>query len=298
LSEAAADAGTPRGEAVRRLAERLRAAGVADGAREAALLVRRAAGVSASDLICAPEAPLGPAAARVEAFARRRAAGEPLARIEGRRGFWGREFSITPDVLDPRADTETLVEAALAAMRPRRDEALSVLDFGVGSGAILAALLGEWPNATGLGIDASPAAAAVAEANLAALGLGRRARVRVGNWGEGLEAGFDVIVSNPPYIRTGDIAGLARDVRDHDPRLALDGGADGLDAYRALAPQIERLLAPEGRFFLEIGAGQGDDVAAICARAGLALSERRRDLGGIERVLCGAKSGLRAPSAR
>jgi release factor glutamine methyltransferase len=276
------------------VAARLAAAGVEDGAREATWLLRRAADLSASALIAAPEAPLGAAAERVEAFARRREAGEPLARIEGRRAFWRQEFIVTPDVLDPRADTETLVEAALEAFRPRRAEALRVLDFGVGSGAILAALLGEWANASGLGIDASPAAAAVAQSNFAALGLAQRVRVRVGRWGEGVAGGYDAIVSNPPYIRSDEIAGLDRAVREHDPRLALDGGADGLDAYRALAPEIARLLAPEGRFFVEIGAGQGDDVAAILAGAGLAVTARRRDLGGVERVIGGS---LRAEGA-
>ena len=236
----------------------------------------------------APDAPLGASAERVEAFARRREAGEPLSRIEGRRAFWRYEFAITPDVLDPRADTETLVSAALEAFADRRGEALRVLDFGVGSGAILAALLGEWPNASGLGVDASAAAAAVARGNLDAMGLGERAQVRVGRWGEGIAGGFDVIVSNPPYIPSGDIAGLDREVREHDPLLALDGGPDGLDAYRALGPEFARLLAPAGRFFLEIGAGQGDEVAALLAGAGLAVTQRRRDLGGIERVLGGS----------
>ncbi len=283
------DAETPRGVALQRLAARLRAAGVENSAREAALLLRSAASLSASDLVAAPEAPIGPAAGQLEAFARRREAGEPLARIEGRRAFWRHEFAITPDVLDPRADTETLVEAALEAMRSRGGDPLTVLDFGVGSGAILGALLSEWPRATGVGVDVSAAAAAVAEANLVALGLGARARVVVGNWGDGLAGTFDLIVSNPPYIRAGDIAGLARDVREHDPHLALDGGEDGLAAYRALAPAFCRLLKPEGRFFVEIGAGQGDDVAAIFSRAGLRVVERRRDLGGIERVLGGSK---------
>jgi release factor glutamine methyltransferase len=281
------DAQTTRAAALAQLGARLAAAGVEDGAREAAWLLRRAAGLSATALIAAPQTPLGPAAERVEAFARRREAGEPLARIEGRRAFWRHELIVTPDVLDPRADTETLVEAALEALAPRADEPLRFLDFGVGSGAILAALLGEWPRATGLGIDASPAAAAVAEANFAALGLARRARAQVGRWGEGIEGAFDLIVSNPPYIPSGDIAGLDRAVREHDPRLALDGGPDGLDAYRALAPEIARLLAPEGRFFLEIGQGQGDDVAALLAAAALVVTDRRRDLGGIERVIGG-----------
>ncbi len=259
-------------------------------------MLRRASGLSAAALIAAPEVELGETAERIEAFARRREAGEPLSRIEGRREFFGRDFQLTPDVLDPRADTETLIEAALAALAPRAGEGLRVLDLGLGSGAILATLLCEWPSAVGLGVDLSPAAAETAQANLNALGLGARARVRVGRWGEGLAGPFDVIVSNPPYIRTCDLAGLAREVAAHDPLLALDGGEDGLDAYRALAPEIARLLAPGGRFFLEIGQGQGDDVAALLAAAGLLVDLRRRDLSSVERVI-GGESGL-APAER
>lgn len=279
------DATAARRAAVAQVAERLAGAGVEAPTREAALLVRRAAGVSAAALIADPDAPLGEAAARVEAFTQRRERGEPLSRIEGRREFWGRDFVVTPDVLDPRADTETLVEAALAAFSARKGEALRVVDLGVGTGAILAALLSEWPRARGLGVDVSRAAAEVAMHNLD--GFGERAKVAVGHWGQGLDGPFDVIVSNPPYIRTADIAGLAREVRGHDPMPALDGGEDGLAAYRALAPDIARLLAAEGRFFVEIGEGQGDDVAAIFAGAGLTVGERRRDLGGIERSLSG-----------
>jgi release factor glutamine methyltransferase len=279
------EASTSRQAACADIAARLAAAGVEEAAREARLLLMQAAGLSAAELIVAPDAPLGAAAGRVESFVRRRAAGEPLSRIEGRRAFWRQEFALTPDVLDPRADTETLVEAALeGALAPLR-----VLDFGVGSGAILCALLAEWPDAFGVGVDMSPAAAAVARANVEALGLAGRAEIRLGRWGEGLAGPFDVIVSNPPYIRSADIAALAREVREHDPRLALDGGADGLEAYRALAPEIARLLAPDGRFFLEIGAGQGDEVAAILAGAGLQVDERRRDLGGVERVVGGSR---------
>lgn len=287
---------TRREAALLALEAQLRQAGVEAPAREAALLLRRAAGLSAAQLIASPQAALGAAAGRVEVFARRRAAGEPLARIEGARGFWGWEFAISPDVLDPRADTETLVEAALSAFAERRTDALRVLDLGVGSGAILCALLGEWPRATGVGADVSAAAAAVARANAAALGLGARAEIRVARWGEGLAGAFDVIASNPPYIPTGALAGLAREVRDHDPMLALDGGADGLDAYRALTPEIVRLLAPRGRFFLEIGQGQGDEVAAILTRGGLSVTLRGRDLAGIERVIGGERSCAARPS--
>jgi release factor glutamine methyltransferase len=283
------DATVARSAAVAEVADRLAAAGVEDAGREAILLVRRAADLSAAAFIADPDKPLGPAAGRVESFTQRRERREPLSRIEGRREFWGLDFAVTPDVLDPRADTETLVEAALAAFSARHSEPLRIVDFGIGSGAVLSALLSEWPRATGLGIDASAAAAEVAVRNLAT--FADRAQVRVGSWGAGVEGVFDVIVSNPPYIRTGDIAGLAREVRAHDPALALDGGADGLDAYRALAPEIVRLLAPQGRFFVEIGQGQGDEAAAIFARAGLAVIERRSDLGGVERVLGGLRAG-------
>jgi release factor glutamine methyltransferase len=265
----------------------MRQIGVERPEREAGALLALAAGIRAVDLIGAPEAPVGDAAGRIEAFAARRVAGEPLSRICGRREFWSLEFAISPDVLDPRADTETIVEAALAALAPRRAAALRVLDLGTGSGALFCALLAEFPQATGVGVDISEGAAAVARANLQALGLAGRGTIHVGDWGEGLEGPFDLIVSNPPYIRAGDIAGLDREVRDHDPRLALDGGPDGLDAYRALAPHLTRLLTPDGRFFLEFGEGQGEEVAAILR--GWALDELRlvNDLSGRARVVAG-----------
>ena len=191
-------------------------------------------------------------------------------------------------MLDPRADTETLVEAARTSMRVRRDETLRILDFGTGSGALLCALLGEFPRATGIGVDLSPAAAEIARANVAALGLGARATIRIGDWGQGLDGPFDLIVSNPPYIPAADIAGLDREVREHDPRLALDGGADGLDAYRALAPELTRLLEPKhGRFFLEFGLGQAEAVRAILERGGLFVDATLNDLGGHIRAISG-----------
>ena len=291
------DPATPVGVARVRLARRLAAAGIPAPEREAALLLR-AAGFAANDLITLAETTLGDTAARVEAFALRRESGEPMSRIEGLRGFWRGDFAISRDVLDPRADTETLVEAALETVAARSADPLRILDFGVGSGAILCALLGEWPQATGLGVDVSEAAAAVARVNVEALGLGGRAEIKVGCWGDGVEGPFDFIVSNPPYVRTGDITGLDREVREHDPWLALDGGADGLDAYRALAPEILRLLALEGQFFLEIGEGQASDVARILRAAGLDVTGARRDLSGVERVLSGRRSRPCAPSNR
>lgn len=269
------------------LAERFHAANIDAPLREASLLIRAASGLRAADLIADPDAPLGESALRIEALAQRRERGEPLSRIMGRREFWSLELTVSPDVLDPRPETETLVEAALARMAERRAEALRVLDLGVGSGALLCALLTELPAAQGVGVDRSPAAAGVARANLEALGLAQRAQIRVGDWATGLDGPFDLIVSNPPYIRSGDIAALAPEVRDHDPHLALDGGADGLEAYRGLAPQIARLLAPKGWFLLEVGAGQAEDVAAIAVQAGLVDVETFADLSGIPRVVAG-----------
>jgi len=279
---------TTRAEACAALARAFGEAGLDAPEREAALLLTRAGGWRPVDMISAPDAPLGESAQRLAAAAARRLAGEPLSRILGTREFWSLEFAISPDVLDPRADTETLVEAARTSMRVRRDETLRILDFGTGSGALLCALLGEFPRATGIGVDLSPAAAEIARANVAALGLGARATIRIGDWGQGLDGPFDLIVSNPPYIPAADIAGLDREVREHDPRLALDGGADGLDAYRALAPELTRLLEPKhGRFFLEFGLGQAEAVRAILERGGLFVDATLNDLGGHIRAISG-----------
>ncbi len=261
---------------------------VDEPAREAALLLAAAAGLRPAELIGAPEAPLGAAAPRIEAFAARRMAGEPLSRILGRREFWSLTLAVSPDVLDPRPETETIVEAALAAFAGRRGEALRALDLGVGSGALLCAILREFPAARGVGVDRSERATAIARANVEALGLARRAEIRTGDWGAGLDGPFDLIVSNPPYVRSDEIAGLAREVRDHDPRLALDGGADGLEAYRAILPQIAGLLAPcRGRFFVEVGAGQAEAVKGLAAEAGLADLAILPDLAGVARVVGG-----------
>jgi release factor glutamine methyltransferase len=272
------------------IAARLRACGHDDPEREAALLLTSVCRLRMVDLVAAPEAPVGEAAARLAIAAERRLSGEPLSRIVGEREFWSLRFALSPETLDPRPETETIVEAALAAFATRRGEALRIVDFGAGSGVLLAALLSEFSAARGVGVDLSPGAAAQARANLESLGLAARAEIRVADWAEGLDGAFDLVVANPPYIPSGDIAGLAREVRDHDPRLALDGGADGLDAYRALAPEIGRLLAPKGRFFVEVGAGQADAVKALAAAAGLVELATRRDLSGVERVVSGARA--------
>jgi release factor glutamine methyltransferase len=266
----------------------LNEAGVDNPALDARLLTCGAASLKAADLLRDPDFELGAEnLARLRAFAARRAiAGEPVSRILGRREFWGLPLAISKDVLDPRADTEILVEAAVTALSARRGEALRVLDLGAGSGAILCALLTEWPNARGVALDLSAAASRLASENLAGCGLASRAKVIVGSWGDALDAQFDVIVSNPPYIASSEIASLSREVRDHDPRLALDGGEDGLDAYRAIAPLLQGSLDRDGRFFLEVGADQAERVVAAIGwpRSEIAT---HRDLAGHVRVVSG-----------
>ena len=225
--------------------------------------------------------------AKLEAFAARRLAGEPVDRILGSRGFWTLDLAVRPDVLSPRSDTETVVRAALGltlagapAGAPRR-----ILDLGTGSGAILLALLSELPGATGLGIDASEAALAAARENAARTGLAGRAAFRRGDWTAGLKERFDIVVSNPPYIPTAAIVGLEAEVRDHDPVLALDGGPDGLACYRTLLPGIAAALEPAGCAVLEFGDGQGPDVRRLGEAAGLRFTAFHNDLGGRERAV-------------
>ncbi len=243
-----------------------------------------ALGLDQAALLRDPDVALGPDAGRLKAWAARRAAGEPLSRIKGEREFWGLGFSVTSAVLDPRSDSETLIEAALA-LGLRRDTPLRIADLGTGSGALLAALLSEWPLATGVGIDSSQAACAVAEANLSRHGFGARARVIRGDW-QGLTGHeFDLIIANPPYIPTRDIAGLAADVRLHDPAAALDGGADGFDAYRSLMQLVPAIMAKDGHAIIELGQGQMAGVAALARAQGLLVSGARADLAGIDRAL-------------
>jgi release factor glutamine methyltransferase len=294
LSETRFGAATSRAEALKLLVERFRRSELDDPRREARLTLCAAANLPPTALIAGPDSPLGGAAARLEEFAARRVSGEPLSKIVGRREFWGLALSISLDVLDPRPETETIVEAAVALFAERRQDQLRVLDLGVGSGALLCALLHEFVNARGLGVDISAAAAGVARRNAAACGLGGRADIRVGSWTDGVIGPFDLIVSNPPYVRASEVDGLAREVRHFDPRLALDGGIDGLDAYRAIFPEAARLVAPEGWLLVEAGAGQAADVLAIAAEAGFLERSTRRDLAGVERVVV-ARSPRRAP---
>ena len=270
------------------LAERFRSAGLESGALDARVLVCAACDIDHLALIRDPDVPLGEAAATLATYAARRLAREPVSRILGAREFWGLRFAISPDVLDPRPDTEGLVGATIDALGGRRAAPLRLLDLGTGSGAILAALLQELPGAFGIGLDRSPAACRIAAANLDALGFGARAAVLCGSWSEALTGAFDAIVANPPYIASREIAGLDVDVRDHDPREALDGGTDGLDAYRALLPGLCARLAPGGVAAVECGWDQGDAVAALFREAGLAAVMVYRDLAGHQRVVLGS----------
>jgi release factor glutamine methyltransferase len=231
-------------------------------------------------------------AGKLEAMVARRLAGEPVDRIIGSRGFWTIELAVTPATLSPRPDTETIVRAArdmMTALHPA-DAPLAILDLGTGTGAILLALLDEFPDASGVGVDISGEALRVAEDNAVRLHLADRAAFIAGGWDAALGQRFDLVVSNPPYIPTAEIAGLDREVRDHDPHLALDGGADGLDAYRAILPLLPKLITDDGFAVLEIGFGQDQSVPALAVPAGLQVLEVRPDLGGVPRAVVLAPS--------
>ena len=254
---------------------------------DARVLVCAARGIDHAALIRDPDLPLGNASGVLESSARRRLAGEPVARILGRREFWGLSFSVDEAVLDPRAETEGLVASILDALGKRQSEPLRILDLGTGSGAILCALLSELPRSFGIGIDRSLGACRTASRNVSALGLADRARVVCGSWSDALEARFEVIVSNPPYIPDEQIINLDPDVRDFDPYEALAGGPDGLSAYRAIIPRVAGLLTPRGIVALECGWDQGETVAFLMRSAGLRDVTTFKDLAGFDRVLVG-----------
>lgn len=285
-------AGLTRANLRRALADRLRAAGVSGADLDARLLCAEALALPPGTLLS--DSPILPdEAARAEALLRRRLSGEPVARILGEKEFWSLPFALSPETLVPRPDTETVVEEVLARL-PERAAPLRMLDLGTGTGAILAALLVEYRDAFGVGVDRSLDAARTAQLNLARLGLDARARILVGDWGSALRGPFDVVVSNPPYIPSAEIATLDVDVRAHDPRAALDGGADGLGAYAAIAAALPALLAPGGLCVLELGMGQEADVAALLRTAGLDVPyPARRDLSGIARALPAWRPSLR-----
>jgi release factor glutamine methyltransferase len=272
--------------------KRLKAAGVDSPSIDARLLLEAAAGVTRMEVISDPYRELTPEQeAMLDSYVERRAGREPVARILGRKGFWTLMLKVSPDVLTPRPDTERLIDIALEAFPERMS--FSLLDLGVGSGALLLAILAERPAAKGLGVDVSEEAIAVARDNAANLGLIDRASFLRSDWTQGLpDAGFDLAVSNPPYIRSAEIETLAPEVRAHEPRLALDGGPDGLDAYRILAPEILRVLKPGGLFAVETGWDQAADVLALFRAAGAEGLRVVRDLGDRDRVVTGFKKAL------
>ena len=262
-------------------AERLSAAGVDSARTDARILLAHAMDVTRENLIAATRQPSAEEAALFESFVARRLAREPVAYIRGSREFWSLDFKVGPGVLVPRPETETLIEQALAAF-PNRSAALSIADLGAGSGALLVAALKEFPNARGTGFERSPEAFAYAQANLLRHGLAARGRIVVADWNKA-DGPFDLILSNPPYIPSGDIEDLDPDVRLFEPRAALDGGTDGFDAYRALAGLLPRLLRPGGIALLELGLGQAEQVEPLFQ--GLAVVRVAPDLAGISRVL-------------
>jgi release factor glutamine methyltransferase len=277
------------GATARAVAERLAQAGIDTARLDARLLVAKVLGVSPDRVALAPDMAISPEqAGRLEHLAARRLAREPMSHILGRRGFWTLNLKVTADTLDPRGDTETLVEAVLKRL-PDRAAPLKVVDFGTGTGAILLALLSELPNATGVAVDKSPAALEVARENSIAHGLSVRTRFLLSDWGRDLDERFDVIVSNPPYIPDQDIDGLEPEVARYEPRLALAGGADGLDCYRQLVPHMARLLNPDGIAAVEVGKGQAEAVAALFRQYGITVLALEQDLAGVQRCVVGGR---------
>lgn len=271
-------------ETLRAAAAALAEAGIEDAALEARWLMAHALGLPSN-------AVLDRSAAAPENFAElltRRLKREPLAYIVGHQGFWTLDLEVSPATLIPRADSEAIVEAALEhAGQPRR-----ILDLGAGTGCLLLACLAEFPQAFGVGVDLNPQAAALAARNAVRNGLADRAAFLAGSWAESLNGRFDLVLSNPPYIPAADIAGLMPEVAGHEPGRALDGGADGLDAYRAICAELPRLLAEDGVAIFELGQGQEADVATIAQRHGLARVACRADLGGIPRALALRRQNL------
>ena len=252
---------------------------------DARLLLEVAAGCSRTDILTDPYRAVAPdQQATLDGYVERRLRREPVSRILGRKGFWKIMLNVTPDVLSPRPDTEAILDVVLLACPPH--QAFTMIDLGTGSGAILLAILAERAGARGVGTDISTEALAVARENAANLDLDGRCDFMRTEWATGFgDHSFDVVVSNPPYIPSGDISGLDPEVRDHDPHLALDGGPDGLQAYRELAPEIRRILKPGGLFAVEIGWDQGPQVKALFEAAGFESVIVVKDLSDRARVV-------------
>jgi release factor glutamine methyltransferase len=275
----------PRESVQRAIALSLAASGIESPSADARILLCAALGIDHAELIREPTCPIGQRAATLESFVARRLKREPVSRIIGRREFWRSHFNLSPAVFDPRPATEALVEAVLdyAALFPR--ENWRILDLGTGSGAILCSLLQYFPESSGVGVDRSYEACVIAARNCATLGLEHRALIVCGDWTHALRGRFDMIVSNPPYVAQGKFVSLSPEVRGHDPLLALDGGEDGLAAYRKIVPGLCNLLAPEGIVALEVGAGQHLAVESLLRDMVGAPTETKLDLDGHRRVV-------------
>ena len=284
------------GQAHTAAARLLREARIAAPELDARLLLCQATGLSHEAYVAALNDALAlDAAARFGAFVEQRLEGEPVSRIIGIREFYGRPFRIDVNTLDPRPDTETLIEAALGIVD--RAAPLGILDLGTGSGCILITLLAELPRASGVGVDVSLPALEPARDNAHALGVGDRASFIASDWLEAVEGAFDLVVANPPYLSSADMAALSPEVRDHDPRPTLDGGPDGLSAYRRIVPGLRKALSPGGFALFEIGPDQAQAVSRLLAEAGLDVGEGQhlwRDLAGRPRVV-GARLRAKAP---
>jgi release factor glutamine methyltransferase len=265
---------------------KLQAAKIETPEADARILLKLALGMDEAALVAASRMPISEKEQdHFDSLLARRIAGEPVARIAGQKEFWSHSFKLNADTLVPRPETETLVEAALTIF-PERDAPLRVLDLGTGSGILLAAILAERPHAGGVGVDRSESALSMARENLKSLGLFDRSQLICGDWGAVSGQSFDLVISNPPYISSKEISALAREVREHDPRLALDGGADGLDAYRKIIAELPHLLSTNGAAVLELGIGQEAAVSELARAQGLFVAgPARRDLGGVPRAL-------------
>jgi release factor glutamine methyltransferase len=279
------------GQALTAAARLLREASIAAPELDARLLLCHAAGLTHEAYVAGLNDTLAPdAAARFGTYVARRLAGEPVSRIIGIREFYGRQFRIDASTLDPRPDTETLIEAALALAG--QEAPLRLLDLGTGSGCILVTLLAELPRATGIGIDKSLPALELARENAARLGVAARARFMAGDWLDAVQGAFDLVVANPPYLSAADMAGLSNEVAAHDPKDALYGGPDGLSAYRHIVPRLGRVLRPGGIALFEIGHTQAEAVSGLLAGEGLILEQGPwRDLAGRPRVVGGRARG-------
>ena len=263
--------------------ERLFQAGIEDAASEARLLLCWAGGYTRIELMQRDEIP-DDVMEKFQGAIQRRSAREPVAFITGEKGFWTLDLHVSPETLIPRGDSETLLEALLH-YRPDRQKVQSILDLGTGTGCLLLAALTEYPQAWGLGVDVAPGAAALARRNASRNGLSERAAFIAGDWAAAVKGRFDVVLSNPPYIEHAEMARLMPDVVEYEPHRALDGGDDGLTAYRILCRSLPHLLSEQGCAVLELGMGQEQAVTALAESEGLKVLECRKDLGGVERAL-------------